>query len=449
MYILALVVFFLCITFPVVHLINAWFNPERKPRRGRVREQKGMTVIIPCYNEAMILETAIDGLKNLNYTNVEVFYINDGSKDATFNILYDLLDLVPSYREPDETLTYGRVKGFYQSRINPHVFVINKVNGGKADSINAGISYSTKELVVTLDADSILGKDALQIINAVFQDENVVAGGGTVHVIQGRDFLEDPRDVLFKLKSIVRLQVLEYLKGFYVLKSSMSRFNALAIISGAFGVFNRKILLEVEGFRNTIGEDIDITLRFQEYVENNKEAKIMFIPEAECFTECPESWRDLFKQRVRWQKSFMDCLFQFRGMLLRNVFTRPVAFFFIVDAFIFGVVCSFLALYSYVYLIVNPEMIKSPIAISFLVMYVVYTTLYSLVAIIIAKKHGARFPHKLQLCGTILLDLFFFRPISMFFTGYGSVAYFFNKHDWNKVERTGNQYLTKEENLGA
>lgn len=125
---------------------------------------------------------------------------------------------------------------------------------------------------------------------------------------------------------LVRAQALDFMKAFYVNKVSLARFKALAVISGAFGIFTKKALLDVGGYRSTVGEDIDITLKMHKYMAKHKKSKVLLIRDAVCYTELPENWKDLFKQRVRWQKAFVDCLFHFGPFLLKTLFTKPVSF---------------------------------------------------------------------------------------------------------------------------
>ena len=111
----------------------------------------------------------------------------------------------------------------------------------------------------------MLDDQALPIINRAFHDPNLIAAGGMVNVLQGRRFQKGALKPSLKVKSIVRLQILEYFRGFYIYKASLSKANALSIISGAFGAFKRDVLLSVGGYRKTIGEDIDITIKIQKY----------------------------------------------------------------------------------------------------------------------------------------------------------------------------------------
>lgn len=444
---IALTLFALCVLLPIFHMINCLPCFSKKTRQyllNEVKVQKGMSIIIPCYNEEPILEAAVTGMQRMDYQNKEVIYVNDGSTDGTLKMLDQLLELKLCHASPVGKLDYEKVECFYISTKYENVYVIDKKNGGKADALNAGIDHSNKELIITLDADSILDMKALNIINQSFQDEDVIAAGGMVHVLQGKKFETGSLVTqTMKLKPIVTFQILEYLKGFYIYKFSLAKVKALAIISGAFGVFNKDVMFEVGGYRNTVGEDIDITLRFQEYILSRKEKKIMFVPEAICYTECPENWMDLFKQRVRWQKAFMDCIVEYRKMLFKTFLYRPVSFFFLVDALLTGTFATFLTVFWAVHIVVSLAVHSDQtFNYIFLVGSLIINPLYNVIAVIVSKQHGTTFKgwDKLRLFNVMVLDLCVFRLITMFYIVYGSLAYFVNKEGWNKVERTGRKY---------
>ena len=184
-------------------------------------------MIIPCYNENRILQTTLNGLRQVDYQNKEVIFVNDGSNDNTFDVLDQLLDLIPIEYDGELPLSHQPVRGYYQSRIDPNIYVIDKMNGGKADALNAGCNFAQHEIIVTLDADSILDQQALKEVNLAFYRDEVVAAGGMVHILQGKSM----NDLQLNHKWLVRLQIFEYLKGFYIYKSSLALLNALAIIS--------------------------------------------------------------------------------------------------------------------------------------------------------------------------------------------------------------------------
>jgi poly-beta-1,6-N-acetyl-D-glucosamine synthase len=442
---LLLFFFSISIAFPVIHSINCLPIFQRKHNRQerKLCNKKGISILVPCYNEQDIIETSVSSMENLTYSNSEVIYVNDGSSDRTLIILNKLLKLTPCYKVTEKILPYKKVKMFYQSELYPNIYVVDKFNGGKADALNAGIEHSDKTIVVTLDADTILKEDALPEVNAVFQDDNVVAAGGMVHVLQTKTRQEGLS--LNKANMLVRAQALDFLKAFYVNKISLARFQALAVISGAFGIFTKKALLDVGGYRATIGEDIDITLKMHEYISGDKKRKVALIPEAVCYTELPENWKDLFKQRVRWQKAFVDCLIYFSAFLFKTFLTKPVSFFYLLEGFMAGTLAVYVMTSALIFDLFAGEFFSF----YFLVFYILYIFVlgfvYDIVAIGMSEKYGYAFQEEetLPLIRVIFFDIFIYRFITMFAVIYGTIHYFFNKKSWNKVARTGRNYETE------
>lgn len=432
--------FFLCTVIPLFHMINAIPRSRKRRRRylrGPVKELKGFSILVPCYNEQGIIETTIKGLARLRYPNFETIFINDGSTDNTMQVLTELLELVPYEEKIDAKLTYMPVKGFYQSQRYPHLFVLDKVNGGKADSLNAACDYAVHEFVVTLDADSILAYNALEITNHIFQDESVIAAGGTVHILQTRTI----SNIYFKLKRVVRFQIFEYMKAFYLYKASLDKLDGLSVISGAFGIFKKNVLIELNGFRRTVGEDMDITIRFQQYLMKHRDKKMVYIPEAICYTECPETWRDLFKQRVRWQKAYVDCMLKYWKFMAKNFFIRTLSFFFITEGLLMGIVAPIFMTSYLLYSIFTSSELLGEIIVAYTIS-ILSSFFYSMMAILISRYYGVRFSriNKIRMIIVILLDLFFYRFIVAGFAVYGTIAYFFDRESWNKVVRTGKKY---------
>lgn len=456
MVILFTILLILCLAFPLFHTFNAFWGSKKSPSylKTVTNEEQGISILIPCYNEEFILATSIKGLESLNYHNYELIYINDGSTDSSLEVLIKNLELYPEetlYNVPNN-LMFMPVKNNYRSRLFPNVRVLDKSNGGKSDSLNAGIAYATKEVIITLDADSILDADALVIINQVFADSNVIAAGGNVHILQGFSLTDNHLiPTLFNMKQIVRFQIIEYLRGFYIFKYSLAKANALSIISGAFGIFNRDVLINVGGYRRTVGEDIDITLKIQKYAMTQINAKILFIPEAICFTEVPESWGDLYKQRIRWQKALIDCFILYFTTFSKSIFKNKISFFFLIDSMICGVFASYITVFFVIWLLVYLTSVTSDLYIVYIGISLFVNLLYTITSIKIASTFGHFYSHKnyLQLILTIVLDLLFYRFINLIFVMIGSLAYFTNKHDWNKVSRTGRIYQLKSAKKAA
>ncbi|WP_226682151.1 glycosyltransferase family 2 protein [Sutcliffiella horikoshii] len=444
----AVLLFLLTIMFPIFHIINAIYASKgKKQQTTGIISEKGISILIPCYNEESIIQTTIDSIEKMPYKAAEYIFINDGSTDKTMMALFNLLELKIVYKDyPLTRLEFMPIKNIYKSEKFPNIMVIDKVNGGKADALNAGIILATHELIITLDADSILDDQALSIINEKFEDESIIAAGGMVQILQGSRRSGNKLMPSLKSKLIVRLQLLEYLRGFYVYKASLARSNALSIISGAFGVFRKEVLLEVNGYRKTVGEDIDITLKIQKYLESKKGSRVVFIPEACCYTEVPETWKDLYNQRIRWQKAFTDCLVIYHKDYCKSIFSKKLPFFFLIDSFFVGVVCSYLFLMSILPIIFNVGHINSEFVMLYLIISTCSNLTYSIVSIWIARKYSFILPvsEKTKLANTIILDLLLFRFLNILVICIGTIAYFIKKEGWNKVARTGRDYSVEQ-----
>ncbi|WP_173916893.1 glycosyltransferase family 2 protein [Halobacillus sp. Marseille-Q1614] len=446
--------FLVSVTFPVLHLYHClpFFRDTNTKQsvQGDDKEQ-GVSILVPCFNEQGIIETSVENMKSLPYSQFEVLYINDGSTDNTMTYLDDFLKLKPCSLSPHCKISHEKIEGIYQSELYPHIFVLDKVNGGKADALNAGIEYSAKDLIITLDADTILTDKALTAVNHEFKDENVVAAGGMVHVLQTKTNNPLERLSLRHANMLVRVQVLDFLKAFYISKLSLVRFKALAVISGAFGIFNKQVLFDVGGYRKTIGEDIDITLRIQRYIAKHKKMRISFIEDAVGYTELPETWKDLTKQRLRWQKAYVDCVIHFGSFFGKTLFSKAVSFFYIFETFLVGTLASYAMTGIVIYnMMENPENSFLDYAFFYLFFIFLFGVVYDLVALGMNKHHGFSFQKKdiLRLLSAILFDIFIYRFVSMYFVMYGSISYFFNKK-WNKVARTGRSYHQKDSKSAA
>ncbi|MFB4162262.1 gamma-glutamyltransferase [Alteribacillus sp. JSM 102045] len=438
--------FILGIIFPLLHLIHSspWFRTKSEGVIRKLEKEKGISILVPCYNEQGIIETSIENMKSLSYSKFEVVYVNDGSTDQTLPLLNKFLKLKPSSKAPLGKLSHKKVKNVYQSDLYPNIYVIDKSNGGKADALNAGIEYASESLVVTLDADTILTDSALPKVNETFEDKDVVAAGGMVHILQTKTSKPLSRLSLLHANMLVRLQMFDFLKAFYITKLSLARFDALAIISGAFGIFRKQALIDIGGYRSTIGEDIDITLRIHRYISGHVNKKVVHIKDAISYTELPENWKDFFKQRIRWQKAYIDCVIHLRSFFSKTLFTKAVSFFYIVESFLVGIVSAFVMT---VFFVVNAILYPPDSYLYYTLFYLsylfVFGVVYDLAAIALNRHYGFKFQKKdiSSLFITILIDVFLYRFVLIYVAIHGTIAYFFNK-DWNKVSRTGRDYQT-------
>ncbi|MCM3493781.1 glycosyltransferase [Paenibacillus lactis] len=400
--------------------------------------EHSISVLVPAYNEELTIRNCMDAMAGLNYSRYEILIINDGSKDGTLSVLHELLELQTDLRRPDQKLSYKTVKGFYRSKRYPNMFVIDKLNGGKADSLNAGIDYAASDIVITLDADSMLEADSLRYVNQYFHDDKVIALGGTVKIVQGAK--RDQNGAIierFRGKSLIKSQIINYTHGFYVRKLTQSFFNSIVVISGAFGAFHKAVLVQVDGFRSTVGEDIDITLKIHEYIKaNGLKKKLVYAPEAVCYTECPENLRNFYKQRIRWQKAFVDCILIYWSRL-SSKFSVGVSLFFAIDGFMLGTFSAFTTLfYLGQALMLGGNVLHAFI---FLLISLLFNAAQIIISLHLCRKYGSTY-RVADYAAMFLFsqwELVTYRNLLLYINIAGTFKYFDNDEGWGFVERKG------------
>lgn len=284
-----------------------------------------VSIICPAYNEEASITASVRSLLSLEYPDLEVVVVNDGSRDRTLELLKQEFRLAVTPRSPSGNLPAAAVLGIYRSASNPRLVVVDKENGGsKSDALNAGINYTRNPLVCCIDADSLLESGSLlKMVRPFVERPETVAAGGVVRIVNGSRV--GPGGVLeprIPGNALARFQVIEYLRGFLFGRMGWAAVNALPIVSGAFGIFSRRSVLEVGGYRHdTIGEDMELILRLHRHHRSRKiPYRIDFVPEPICWTEAPESLRVLARQRNRWQRGLIDSVWLNRTMLLNRAY---------------------------------------------------------------------------------------------------------------------------------
>ncbi len=271
-----------------------------------------ISILVPAYNEAATIVASVRALLQLRYPQFEIIVINDGSTDETLDILireFSLVAFPEVYRKRIET---QQVNTIYVSTRHPNIRVIDKRNGGKADSLNAGINCARFPLFCGVDADSVLEPDSLyKVLQPFLDDPTMVACGGTVRIANGCKVRDGFVEKVGLAKSTLGvIQTIEYLRAFLFGRLGWSPLNALLIISGAFGVFRKEVVVSVGGYRtDTVGEDMELVVRIHRKMrEQRRKYRIAFVPDPICWTEAPESLRVLGSQRRRWQRGLAESL---------------------------------------------------------------------------------------------------------------------------------------------
>jgi cellulose synthase/poly-beta-1,6-N-acetylglucosamine synthase-like glycosyltransferase len=277
-----------------------------------------VSILVPAYNEESTIARTVDSLLALRYPQLEVIVISDGSEDRTIDVLRERFGLARTRDESRRELMTQRVRRVFSNTAGRRVVVIDKRNGGKADALNAGIDYARFPLVLALDADVVLDPDALAHLAIPFAlDARTVASSGMIRPQNGCDVVHGrlvrtaaPRTWL------ERVQVVEYMRAYGVGRMFFNRYNAQLIISGAFGLFSRQLLLDLTGYQtHAVGEDMELLVRAHRHLRNRGVPyRIGFAPDALCLTEAPHTLRDFGNQRTRWHLGLLSTLRLHRSM---------------------------------------------------------------------------------------------------------------------------------------
>jgi cellulose synthase/poly-beta-1,6-N-acetylglucosamine synthase-like glycosyltransferase len=302
----------------------------------------GISVIAPAYNEAANIVENVRSMLSVHYNALELIIVNDGSKDDSLQRLIEAYDLYKADVFINEQIRTKKIKGIYKSN-NPvfkKLLVVDKINGGKADALNVGINVSSYEYFVCLDVDCVLEQDALLKMIKPFLEETkvrVIASGGVIRIANDCK-IENGRLVEVRLpkKFLPRMQTLEYIRSFLLGRMAWSRINGLLLISGAFGAFDKEIVIKCGGYSTeTVGEDMELIVRMRRYMEEHKlRYKITYIPDPLCWTEAPVNYKILGRQRNRWTRGTIETLRTHRKMFfnpkyrLLGMVSYPYWFFF-------------------------------------------------------------------------------------------------------------------------
>jgi cellulose synthase/poly-beta-1,6-N-acetylglucosamine synthase-like glycosyltransferase len=284
---------------------------DRLPK-GYTGFEPGISLLVPAYNEETTIAGSIRSLLQLTYAEYEIIVVNDGSKDHTLDVLMSEFSLIRFSEVYQMQIPTKTIRGVYRSQVYPNLRVVDKENGGKADALNAGINLSKHALFCSLDADSIVQRDSLQrIVQPFLHDPSTVACGGTIRIANG---CEVSGGFLVKVgmpkNCLALFQIVEYIRAFFFGRLGWSPLNAMLIISGAFGLFQKDAVMKVGGYRTeTIGEDMELVVRLHRLLrESNTPYRITFVPDPICWTEAPEDLRTLRNQRIRWQRGLCESL---------------------------------------------------------------------------------------------------------------------------------------------
>lgn len=407
---------------------------------------KTISILVPAYNESGNIIESIESLLKLEYPEYEIIVINDGSSDDTLEQLISYFKLEKTELYYQETIDHQLIRGIYKTSELPNLTVVDKENGGKADALNAGVNVSDNDLVCSIDADSILEQNVLKkLIQTFIQHKNTVAAGGIVRVINGCKIENrEIKEIHVPDSFIGRLQSVEYIRAFLFGRVGWDFLNSLMIVSGAFGIFDRKAVLEVGGYlTDTVGEDIELIIRLHSYnLRQNNDYRIRFLPEPICWTEVPTDFTSLKNQRNRWHRGLADSIWRHKYMLFNPTYGH-IGLFVLPFFLFFELLGPIIQIGSYAYLgmlFLIPDFFNAPFVLLFLAASIIYGMIVSLISVLaeeIAFKTYSSNKDILVLSFYSFLENLGYRQIHGWWQLLGLIDFFKGKKSWGKMVRTG------------
>jgi len=282
----------------------------------------GVSVLVPAHDEEAGVLDMLSATLGLRYPLLEVVLVDDGSTDRTFELVaarYGLREVTPRWTA--DVAVEGEVLSVHQATTGDPLTVVRKVSvGRRSDALNVALNVARHPLVCMVDADSLLEPDALlQVARPFVEDpDNVVASGGVIRTVNSaltdRGTVVEPR---LSRNWLVRIQAVEYLRSFLLGRTSWADANALLVISGAFGLFRRDLVVEVGGLDAlSLAEDAELVVTLQEHLRRaGRPHRVVFVPEPVCWTEVPETWQVLGRQRKRWSHGLGQLLWKHKRMI--------------------------------------------------------------------------------------------------------------------------------------
>ncbi len=408
-----------------------------------------LSVIAPAYNESETIINNIRTLLSLYYNNYEVVVINDGSTDDSLEKIIEAYELEKVNYYFDYRLPCERIRGVYKSknRSFKKLTVIDKSNGGKADSLNAGLNVCRNDLVVSIDADSIMESDALLKLVKPFMESKekpVIGAGGVIRIANSCEISDGHiQKIILPKKFLPRAQVMEYTRAFLMGRMAWSELDGLLLISGALGMFDREIVIQAGGYSTkTVGEDMELVVRIRRYMtDKGLDYDVVYIPDPLCWTEVPSTVKVLARQRSRWTRGTMETLFKHRGLFFNRKYGKLgilgypywLAFEYLAP------IVEFLGICWFIYLVIFDKL-NWPfflLLFGFVYFFAVSLSIWSVLFEEITFHKYEKRRDVLRLVGTAFLEPLFYHPMVMLMTIKGNIDKILTRNKWGKMERKG------------
>jgi len=403
-----------------------------------------ISIIVPAYNESAVIIKSVKSLLALDYQHYEIVVVDDYSSDNTSQLLIDEFCMKPFNRPINRALKCQPHVAVHEQKVgNINLTLIRKLNGGKSDALNMGINACNYPYFICMDADSFLQKDSLEkIVQPILEDDTTVSVGGMILVSQCVQ-IEDGMAVSYKLPNnlLVSMQAIEYDRTFLGSRILFDTFNGNLIISGAFGLFMKSLVVAAGGYdASNIGEDMELALKTHVYCRNNNiEYRMRYAPSAVCLTQAPSRLKDLVGQRRRWHLGMYQSM-RAHWQIFMNLRFGVVSFLSFMYYLLYELLSPIVEIFGFLAIIAasHLHLLNVRFMVVFLILYVLYGVTLSLC---IYMLHIYQQNFKLSIFGVLkaftvcLLEFVFFRYLLIFTRLQAFIRYRKNKKVWGTIKR--------------
>ena len=252
-------------------------SKRREVLRPDLRNYPLVSVIVPAFNEEVVIKKTLEAIIEAQYPRKEIIFVDDGSTDRTLSIV---------------------------RQFKNQITILHKENGGKASALNYGIVYAKGEIIVIVDADTIIGRRAItELVKGFEANKNVGAVAANVKIKN-------------RINWLTKCQAVEFIVGLQIMRRAFDEFGAITIVPGALGAFKKEHFANTGSYgHETIVEDFDQTI---------KVLKTGLITQgsdrAVAFTEAPSNLADFVKQRKRWYRGNIQVLARHKDAMSNSRF---------------------------------------------------------------------------------------------------------------------------------
>lgn len=421
---------------------------ERKLKKLKDKINKNInipiSILVPAYNEEVTVCDTIKSLLELDYGNYEIIIVDDGSTDHTAKNIITCFGMKPVTKKTLEVLETSKIKKVYETyEYKVNITLVVKENGGKADALNTGINFSNNPYFICMDADSFLQKDSLiNIVRPVLEDDLTIAVGGMVRISNDLTFTDGyPSTCNLPKNPIVAMQVLEYDRTFLGARIMFDEFNGNLIISGAFGLFQKEMVVASGGYdRNTMGEDMELVVKLHAFCRTNLiPYRIKYATDAICWSQAPSNLKDLTNQRRRWYLGLFQSMIKHYQLFL-NYRYGTVSFISYLYFLIYELFGPFIELIGILFIILSyvVGLANVKYMVFFYLLYAFFAALLSITSFfarIYVNNMKVSFKDTIK----VLLSCFIEATVLRFYLSvvrmFSFIKYGKGKHNWGTIKR--------------